>query len=218
MSTDSPQVAPLAMPDSREEVDEELLALPDPPRGERTLTLAALALAAVASLAFAFSLRHDVSYALSRAEPVAVGSLDSAPLSSLPSNQVVTATASLGVAGAMRFERPFVEESSRIVPVLGRSDLWVEFEIPRGEVLGRFVPPDPLRGRLVPFSAAGPHHRGIAGQLSDLRGPLPQGAMLLVEGEEPSSARSAILLVLAAVLAAGWSLFTCVRMLRKVRS
>lgn len=217
MSTDSPPLAPLAMPDSREEVDEELLALPDPPRRERTLTLVALVLAALVSLAFAFSLRHDLSYALSRAEPLAVGSLDTVPLASLPINHVVTATAALGVAGSMRFERPFVEESSRIVPVLGRADLWVEFQIPRGEVLGRFVPPDPLRGRLVRFTEAGPHHRGIASQLSELRGPLPAGAMLLVQGEEPASARSAVVLALAAVLAAGWSVLTCVRMLRKVR-
>lgn len=215
--TDSP---PLALGDLHhtEEIDEELLALPDPPRKERTLTLVVLVLAALVSLAFAFSLRHDIGYALSRNEPLPVGSLDQVVLANLPKNQVVTATAALGVAGAMRFERPFVEESSRIVPVLGRDDLWVEFQIPRGEVLGRFVPPDPLRGRLVPFTEAGPHHRGIGAQLSELRGaPLPASAMLLVQGEEPASARSAIVLALGALCAAGWSLFTCVRMLRRVR-
>lgn len=217
--TDSPPLAPLAMLDSREEIDEELLALPDPPRRERTLTLLALGLAAIVSLAFAFSLRHDVRYALSPTDPVPVGALDRVPLAELPENQIVTATAPLGAAGAMRFERPFVEESSRIVPVLGRDDLWVEFQIPRGEVLGRFLPPEALRGRLVPFVTSGPHHRGLAAQLAELRGaPLSPHAMLLVQGEEPSSARSSILLALAAVLAAGWSVLTAARMLRKVRS
>ncbi|RYZ63291.1 MAG: hypothetical protein EOP08_11160, partial [Proteobacteria bacterium] len=176
--TDSPPLSLAELPrSSAEEVDEELLALPDPPRTERTLTLVALVLAALVSLAFAFSLRHDVQYSLSRAEPLPVGALDTVRIADLPKNRVVTASAALGVSGAMRFERPLVEESSRIVPVLGRDDLWVELQIPRGEVLGRYVPADPLRGRLVPFSEAGPHHRGIASQLGDLRGvALPAGA------------------------------------------
>ena len=217
--TDSPPLSLAELPRSgAEEVDEELLALPDPPRTERTLTLVALVLAALVSLAFAFSLRHDVQYSLSRAEPLPVGALDTVRITDLPKNRVVTASAALGVSGAMRFERPLVEESSRIVPVLGRDDLWVELQIPRGEVLGRYVPADPLRGRLVPFSEAGPHHRGIASQLSDLRGvALPAGAMVLVQGEEPSAVRSSLLLALGALGAAGFCLFTCVRMLRRVR-
>lgn len=215
--TDSPPL-PLGDLHPAEEVDPELLALPDPPRTERTLTLVVLLLAALVSLAFAFSLRHDVTYALSRSEPLPVGSLDQAELGNLPNNRVVTASATLGVSGAMRFERPFVEESSRIMPVLGRDDLWVELRIPRGEVLGRFVPPDALRGRLVSFREAGPHHGGIGSQLSDLRGaPLPATAMVLVQGEEPGSARSSLVLSLVALCAAAWSLFTCVRMLRRVR-
>lgn len=218
--TDSPPLAlDLKGPrDLQEEVDEELLALPDPPRGERTLTLVVLLLAALVAVAFAFSLRHDVRYALSRAEPLPVGALDTVEVAQLPNNQVVTASAALGVAGAMRFERPFVEERSRIVPVLGRDDLWVEFQIPRGEVLGRFIPGEQLRGRLVRFEEAGPHHRGLVSQLRDLRGaPLPAGAMLLVQGEEPASARPCILFAVGALGAAGWSLFVCARMLRRIR-
>lgn len=218
--TDSPPLSLAELPrtGAGEEIDEELLALPDPPRAERTLTLVALLLAALVSIAFAISLRHDIQYAFSRAEPLPVGALDSVRVADLPKNKVVTASAALGVAGAMRFERPLVEESSRIVPVLGRDDLWVEFQIPRGEVLGRFVPGDPLRGRLVPFAEAGPHHRGIAGQLSDMRGaPLPANAMLLVQGEEPSAVRGSVMLALGALVAAGFCLFTCARMLRRVR-
>lgn len=200
-------------------VDEELLALPDPPRGERTLTLFALCLAALVSLAFAFSLRHDVAYAVSRAEPLPVGALGKIEVGQLPHNRVVTASANLGVAGAMRFERPFVEESSRLMPVLGRDDVWVELRIPRGEVLGRFVPPDALRGRLVPFEQAGPHHRGLASQLAEMRGSaLPKGAMLLVQGEEPSSARGSVVFALGALSASGFCLFAVARMLRRVRS
>lgn len=212
--TDSPPIGML-----RDEVDEELLALPDPPRGERTLTLVALLLAAVMSLAFAFSLRHDVAYALSRSEPSPVGALAHVDLAQLPHNAVVTAEATLGLAGAMRFERPFVEDGLRLVPVLGRNDLWVELTIPHGEVVGRFVAPTALRGRLVPFDQAGPHHRGLAAQLEELHGaPLPEGALLLVQNEEPRSLRSAVLMALAAIVAAAVCVLSAARILRKVRS
>ena len=43
----------------KEEVDPELLELPDPPRGERRSTLLVMALAAVASAAMAVSLTRD---------------------------------------------------------------------------------------------------------------------------------------------------------------
>jgi len=45
----APQVPPFELrgPESSEELDPELLALPDPPRRERTLTVTVLAIAAV---------------------------------------------------------------------------------------------------------------------------------------------------------------------------
>src|SRR5580704_4656902 len=46
----------------RDELDPELLALPDPPHRARTFTVAVLILASIAALSMVVTLRHDVTY------------------------------------------------------------------------------------------------------------------------------------------------------------
>jgi len=205
---------------SRDELDPELLALPDPPRRERTLTVVVLALAAALSLAMVFALRRDVTYALTSSTPADVGDLRVATPATLEANEnrLVRADGMLGAAGGIRYERPFVDDSFRTLPVPPRSDLWVDVRVPAGQENGRWEPPRAFTGRLVRFAGSGPRHRGLASAIERAAGSrVPSGAWLVVDGEEPSGARWTILLAAMFVGFAAWNAVSIARIVRRVR-
>lgn len=199
--------------------DPELLALPDPPRRERTLTVAVLAIAAVLSLAMVFALRMDVAYAFASATPADGGDLHAATPAGLGAleNRYVRADGLLGAAGGIRYERPFVEDSFRTLPVAGRSDVWVDVRVPAGQETGRWEPPRSFTGRLVRFGAAGPRHRALAGAISAATGAqVPRDAWLLVDGEAPDGARWSVLLAALFLGFAFWNASSILRIVRRV--
>src|SRR5262245_3773474 len=124
-----------------DELDPELLDLPDPPKRERTLTVALLLLTAVASLAMVVALRRDAAYAFAPAHARDVGDLTAVSTDGFVDNEYVQGRAMLGAAHAIRYERPLVSGSFRLMPVAGRPNVWVEVPVPpRGENI-RWVPP-----------------------------------------------------------------------------
>jgi hypothetical protein len=219
----APQVPPFELrgPESSEELDPELLALPDPPRRERTLTVTVLAIAAVLSLAMVFALRHDVTYALRGGGGTAadVGDLHAATEATLAGyeNRYVRSEALLGAAGGIRYERPFVDDTFRTLPVAGRRDVWVDVRVPAGQETGRWEPPRSFVGRLVRFEGAGPRHRGLAGAIERASSTeVPAGAWLVIDGEAPDKARWTILLAAMFLGCAAWNLIAITRIVRKV--
>ncbi len=209
-------------PESSEELDPELLALPDPPRRERTLTVVVLAVAAVLSLAMVFGLRHDVAYALRGGGSTAadLGDLHDATEATLAGldNRYVRAESLLGAAGGIRYERPFVDDTFRTLPVAGRRDVWVDVRVPAGQETGRWEPPRSFTGRLVRFGGAGPRHRGLASAIERASSTeVPAGAWLLVDGEAPEKARWTILLAAMFLGCAAWNMIAITRIVRKVR-
>ncbi len=202
------------------EVDPELLALPDPPRRERTLTVVVLALAAVLSLAMVFALRRDVGYAVASSTPAGVGDLRTASEATLAAsdNRLVHAEGMLGAAGGIRYERPFVDDSFRTLPVPGNDTVWVDVRVPAGKETGRWEPPRAFTGRLVRFGGAGPRHRGLAAAIERTTGSrVPAGAWLLVDGEDPASARWTILLAALFLGFAAWNAVAIARIVRRVK-
>jgi len=206
---------------SREEedaLDPELLDLPDPPKRERTATVAMLLFTAACSLAMVFALRQDAAYAFASPRAVDLGDLGSAPASAFVQNGYVHGTAMLGAAHAIRYERPFVSDSFRLMPVAGRPNVWAEVRVPAGAENVRYVPPGEVTGHLVKFDSAGPKHRGLASAVRDATGQqVPANAWLLVEGDAPTSARWAILLVAMFFAFAAWNLGVTAKLLRRVR-
>jgi hypothetical protein len=212
-------LAPLASEGAADELDPELLALPDPPRRERRLTTAILVLAAAGALAMTFALRRDVAYAFSGGTPEYLGDLTGAAPALLAAheNRLVRADAMLGAAGGIRYERPFVSDSFRALPVAGRTDLWVDVRVPAGQENGRWEPPRSVVGRLVRFGAAGPRHRGMARAIADAaQSRVPDPAWLLVDGEDPASARWVLVVALAFLGFAVGNLAAVVRIVRRV--
>jgi hypothetical protein len=216
--TDAP-TTDLIGKEEKEELDPELLDLPDPPKQGRTLTVALLVFTAVASLLMLLALRRDAAYAFTPTDARDVGDLTTAPVSTFGENQYVRANVMLGAGGAIRYERPLVSDSFRLMPVAGREDVWVEVRVPpRGENV-RWVPPTQVTGRLVRFDEAGPRHRGLIDAVKDTKGnDVPKGAWLVVDSAAPSDARWAVLLCALFACFAAWNTFATAKLLRKVVS
>jgi hypothetical protein len=199
-------------------IDPELLELPNPPKRERSLLVGMLVFTAAASLAMVVALQKDATYAFGAAHPVELGDLGAAPAGALVENGFVHGTAMLGAAHAIRYERPLVSDSFRLMPVAGRPNVWVEVRVPAGAENIRYVPASQFTGRLVRFDAAGPKHRGLASAVRDATGQqVPEASWLLVEGEAPTSARWAVMLVAMFLGFAMWNLSITAKLLRRVR-
>jgi len=205
--------------------DPELVALPAPPRRARTLTVLVLAFGAVAALLIAFGLRREVGYALAGDRSASLGDLRVASDASLADseNRPVRGDAMLGAAGGIRYERPFVDDSFRALPVVGRpnasgsDEVWVEVRVPAGQESGRCEPPRTFAGRLVRLDASGPRHRGLEEAIEQATHEhVREGAWLLVDGEEPADARWSILLGAMFLGFAAWNAVAIARILRKV--
>jgi hypothetical protein len=207
------------VPLSRDEPDPELLDLPDPPKRDRTITVALLVFTAIAALAMVLALRRDAAYSFAAPSARDLGNLNHAGADAFVENQYVRGDAMLGAGNAIRYERPLVSDSFRLMPVAGREDVWVEVRVPpRGENV-RWVPPSQVSGRLVRFAAAGPRHRGLASAIHDVTGrEVPESAWLLVDGAAPSDARWAVLLVALFAGFAVWNAFATAKLLRRVEA
>ena len=201
-----------------ESVDPELLELPNPPKRERSITVGMLVFTALASLSMVVALRQDAAYAFASAQPTDLADLGTAPAAAFVENGFVRGSAMLGAAHAIKYERPLVADSFRLMPVAGRPNVWVEVRVPAGAENIRYVPPSQFTGHLVRFDSSGPKHRGLASAIRDATGQkVPEGSWLLVEGDAPMGARWAILLVAMFLGFAVWNLTMTAKLLRKVR-
>ncbi len=213
-----PSALDLDLAPEREQVDPELLQLPDPPRKDRRTTMVLLAVAACASLAMVGALSRDATYALAAPAPIALGDLQTAPASAFAPNAYVEGEARLGGAAALRYEHPFESDTYRIAPVGGRSDVWVEVRVPAGEESSRYVPATKFVGRLIPFEQAGLRHRGISSSVESLTGQaVPPGAWLLVDGQAPGDSRGIVALCAMFLGFAIWNILTLLKLRRKVK-
>jgi hypothetical protein len=217
----SPPVSggPLSGEQAADEFDPELAALPAPSRRGRTTTVVLLALAVVAAVAMAASLRREVAYAFAGDSPTTLGDLRSVTDATLQANEnrLVRAEAMLGAAGGIRYERPLRDETFRAVPVVGRPDVWVEVQVPPGQESGRWEPPRTLTGRLARMDAAGLRHRELREAIAEAtHTPVPAGSWLLADGEEPSNARWSVVVALTFLAFAAWNASAIARLVRRV--
>jgi hypothetical protein len=212
--------SPFELPGASDEVDRELLDLPDPPRRQRTFTIGVLSLGILAALAMVITLRHDVAYALARSRPANVGDLRVASGATLEANEngLVAGDGLLGAAGGLRYERPLRDDTFRALPVAGRTDVWVEVRVPPGEEGGRWEPPRAFVGRLERFDAVGPSHSGLRAAIeATTQAHVPRGAFLLVDGEDPTHARWAIVVAAIFLGFAAGNALAIARIVRKVQ-
>lgn len=201
------------------EPDPDLLALPAPPKRERTATVIMMVITAISAMGMAFALRGEARYALTPGEPVDLGDLALMRPTEDLGNRYVRATGLLGTQGAIRYGRAAEGDSFRLAPIAGSSNVWVEIRVPEGFEGPRFVPPTTFAGRLVPFKSAGIRHVGLAGSVRDqTQIVVPEDAWLLIDGSSPRASRWAVALAALFVGFAAWNLLGVVRVLSRVRT
>lgn len=198
--------------------DEELLALPSPPRRERTATVILMLVTAALAGAMAFTLRGEARYALTQSQPIEVGDLTSLRPSADLANHYVRASGLLGTTGAIKYGRAAEGDSFRLAPVAGNRNLWVEIRVPEGFEGPRFVPPTQFAGRLVPLAEAGIRHVGLAHSVDQQTGTqLAPDAWILIDGSSPRASRWALALVLLFLGFVTWNVTSVGRVLVRVR-
>ncbi|MGA3120235.1 MAG: hypothetical protein ABSF69_05640 [Polyangiaceae bacterium] len=206
-----------------EQVDPELVSLPDPPRVRQWLAMLVLVAGTVAAVAMAVLLRRDAAYAFASATPSGVVDLRTATQEALAAhdNALIRAEGLLGAAGGIRYERPLREDTFRALPIAGRTEgdgVWVEVRVRSGQESGRWEPPRAFVGRLVRFDEVGPRHRGIARAIEETtRMRVGASAFLLIDGEEPTQERWAVLLWAMFLGFAAWNAVVLARLARPVK-
>jgi hypothetical protein len=216
---DAPAPTPMQAPlsDGEPHPDQDLIALPAPPRQERVLTVVLMLATAVASLAMLWALRGEVAYALSARAPLELGELGQAAPTAGLKNRYVRATGLLSSGRAIRYERPMEGDSFRLAPLASNPGVWVEIRVPEGMEGPKFAPPTTFVGRLVPFSEAGIRHVGLAQSVAEAGGgEIPAGSWLLVDGASPRASRWAIALGALLAYFVGWNALGVFRLVRKV--
>lgn len=199
-------------------VDQDLVALPAPPKGERSATVVMMLLTTLAAAWMAVSLLGEARYAVTPGQPLDLGDL--APLRPGPDlvNRYVHATALLGTSGAIRYGRAAEGDSFRLAPVAGNPRIWVEIRVPEGFEGPRYVPPTTFAGRLVPFKKVGLRHVGLSAAVREqTEVSVPDDAWVLIDGGSPRASRWAVALTLLFLGFAGWNVAGVARVLARVR-
>jgi hypothetical protein len=196
------------------DVDEELAQLPPPPRTERTYSIVLLIASALAALALAFGFRTEATFALRLGTSVDLGELGNQVLTP---GQTASFRATFAATGATQMDRSLIEGSERVVPVLGRDDVWVAMRTSELPQTGRFLPTSAITGHVVPLAAPNAHYRGTLEAVTVALGHSPPAnAVLVIQGEGPGSLRWALLVVIACVLFACWNAFTVFQLVKRV--
>jgi hypothetical protein len=200
------------------EPDPELIALPSPPKGERTATIVLMVVTTLAALALTWSLRGEARYAASGGDPVEAGDLARFTPSDTVKNRYVRGSGSLATTGAIRYGRAAEGDSFRLAPIAGNDKIWVEIRIPEGFEGPRFIPPATFAGRLVPMSEAGLRQWMLRTDVKEKTGTrVPDDAWLLIDSTSPRASRWALLMTLLLLGFAAWNAVGIVRLLARVR-
>jgi hypothetical protein len=200
------------------EPDPELIALPSPPKGERTATLILMVLTTIAALALAWSLRGEARYATANSQPIEIGDLAHFTPSDSAKNSYVRASGSLGTTGAIRYGRAAEGDSFRLAPIAGNEKVWVEIRVPEGFEGPRFIPPSTFAGRLVPMSDAGLRQWMLRSDVEEKTGTrVPPDAWLLIDSTSPRASRWALLLTVLLLGFAAWNVVGIARILSRAR-
>ncbi|WP_235880327.1 hypothetical protein [Polyangium aurulentum] len=198
--------------------DPELLALPAPPKRERTATVLLMAVTAIAATWLAILLFGEARYALTPGQPHEIGDLATLKPTADLANRYVRADGLLGTAGAIKYGRAAEGDSFRLAPIAGNPSIWIEIRVPEGFEGPRFVPPTSFAGRLVPFEKAGIRHARLPDAVrAQTDAQVPEDAWVLIDGGSPRASRWAVALVLLFLGFAGWNVAGIVRVLGRVR-
>lgn len=179
--TDELPFSPPPPPGADDALDDALVGLPAPPRARARVLGALLVGISVASTGLAYQLRDDVQYAFSSSTPVALGDGRTADPASAGLNRLVTVTVAPQMAGAVRYTRPLVPGSARVVyPAAARDGAPLYVQVDGAPASGE------ITGRLLSFESAGGRYGGVGNYLrTHMDAPVSGRTWLLVAGDTP---------------------------------
>ena len=201
-------------------IDPELVALPRPPRQERTLSVLLMALTGLLAVSMTAALAGDVKYALAGDVPEVVGPLSTLTPEPAMSNRFVRADGKLRSDGALRYRRPLESDSFQLVPVSGNDRLWVELRVPplpeSAPSSPPSAPPVTFVGRLMPIKSIAFGFGGLRRSM-ETGGSISADAWVLVDGATPVASHWTVALAAMLALFAAYNLVMIARILRPAR-
>ena len=169
-------------------LDDELLALPAPPRADRLATLSVMALVVAGALALLGMLRADIGYFFSSSEPVDLGVATELRPGALRSNEFVRVRGMPMASGAVTYERMLGSSEYMVFPLAGQRNLYVQVPVDGmgGEI--ESMARGEFSGRLVRFNELGSRFSAVRGYLGSRLGmPVTGESYLLLSGEPPGA-------------------------------
>jgi hypothetical protein len=176
-------------------VDPELLALPAPPRGRRTLSMALLCAVAIGAAALVLHLRADVAYSFASSTVSDLGEATHAKLAELVPNSYVRVSGTPMLSRMVRFERGLFGDGYAIFPLAGQHQIYVQVPLAALRDPAR-VAQGEWSGRLLTFGQLGGRLRAVRQYLASEMG-------------MPVTAESYVVLAEEAPAAYGWSIALC---------
>jgi hypothetical protein len=200
---------PELTPPPPEGVDDELSALPAPPRGRRLLSMASMVAVVVAALGLLVHLRADVAYSFADERVSDLGEVAAVDLSELEPNRYVRVRGTPMLSRMVRFERAISGQRYAVFPLAGQRQIFVQVPLealtdPTRGAQGEFS------GRLLTFGQLGGRFRAVREYLRrDLNLPVTAESFVVLAEEPPSAYGWALgmsALCLAIIALTGWLL------------
>ncbi|MBK8173037.1 MAG: hypothetical protein IPK60_22265 [Sandaracinaceae bacterium] len=168
-----------------EGLDEELLALPAPPRGRRFLALTLMALTVVCSLGLLVSLQKDVRYFFADTHAVELGEATAVNIASLPSNAYVRVRGTPMVSHMAHATRALGGTTYALFPLAGQRAIFVEMPVASADDERRMSRRE-WSGRLVTFGELGGRFASVRSYLREhMDVPVTSETYLLLADETP---------------------------------
>jgi len=168
-------------------VDEELVALPAPPRGRRLLSMASMVAVIVAAAGLLVHLRADVAYSFADARVSDLGEVTAVDLAELEPNRYVRVRGTPMLSRMVRFERAISGQRYAVFPLAGQRQIFVQVSLealvdPSRASQGEFS------GRLLTFGQLGGRFQVVREYLRrDLNLPVTAESFVVLAEEPPSA-------------------------------
>jgi hypothetical protein len=174
--------------------DEELLALPAPPRRERLMAMTLMAAVVGLALGLGASLRADVSYFLTSGLPVDLGKAPALDPSGWQSNLHARVRGTPMLSRMVRYHGALGGNGYVVFPLAGQRNLLVQ--VPAEGLDDAGALPTEFAGRLLRVGDLGGRYASVAGFLRErMELPLSADTYLLMAEEPPGSYLWACLLL-----------------------
>lgn len=169
------------------EVDQELLALPAPPKGQRTVAMVLMAAVVGLALGLLSSVRSDLAYALQSGQALVLGDAVQLDPAKLPSNAYVRVRGTPMLSGMVRFETGLWGSRQVVFPLAGQRNVFVQvaassLEDPRMAARSEFA------GRMVTFGELGGRFRVVREFLAQhMSLPVTAETYLIIADDPPAT-------------------------------